>query len=53
MSEPGWENITVLTGDAVENVRSLKERDGRDIVLTGSITLCHTMIEAGLVDSSA
>jgi dihydrofolate reductase len=50
LTEPGWENTTVLSGDPVEQVRSLKERDGKDIVLTGSITLCHTMIEAGLVD---
>jgi dihydrofolate reductase len=50
LTEPGWENTTVLSGDPVEQVRALKERDGKDIVLTGSIKLCHTMIEAGLVD---
>ena len=50
LTEPGWENTTVLSGDPVEQVRSLKERDGKDIVLTGSIKLCHTLIEAGLVD---
>ena len=31
-------------------MRALKEQPGGDIVLTGSITLAHTMIEAGLVD---
>ena len=31
-------------------VRALKEQPGQDIVVTGSITLCHTLIEAGLVD---
>ncbi len=50
LTEPGWENTTVLSGDPVEEVRALKERHGKDIVLTGSIKLCHTMIEAGLVD---
>jgi dihydrofolate reductase len=28
----------------------LKEQQGLDIVITGSITLCHTLINAGLVD---
>jgi len=50
LTEPGWENTTVLSGDALEEVRDLKDRDGQDIVLTGSIRLCHTLIEAGLVD---
>ena len=48
--EPQWENSTVLCGDAAEEVRALKEQPGKDIVLTGSITLTHAMIEAGLVD---
>lgn len=50
MSDPQWENSTVLSGDPVEEVRALKEQPGQDIVVTGSITLCHTLIEAGLVD---
>ena len=40
----------MLSGDPVEEVRALKDRPGGDIVLTGSITLAHAMIEAGLVD---
>lgn len=50
MTDPGWQHSTVLTGDPVEEVRALKEKRGQDIVVTGSITLCHTLIEAGLVD---
>ena len=50
MTDPAWENTTVLPGDPVDEVRSLKEQEGRDIVLTGSITLAHALIEAGLVD---
>jgi dihydrofolate reductase len=50
MTDPGWENSTVLGGDPVEEVRALKEQPGRDIVATGSIRLCHTLIAAGLVD---
>ncbi len=50
MTEPEWQNSTILSGDAVEQTRALKEEPGRDIVVTGSITLCHTLIEAALVD---
>jgi len=50
LTDPGWEHSTVLAGDPVDEVRALKEADGTDIVLTGSITLGHSLIEAGLVD---
>lgn len=50
MTEPAWQNSTVLSGDPVEKVRALKQRTGTDIVLTGSITLTHALIAAGLVD---
>ena len=50
LTEPEWENSTVLSGDPVTQVRALKEEPGRDIVVTGSITLCHALIEADLVD---
>jgi dihydrofolate reductase len=50
MTAPQWQNSTVLSGDPVEEVRALKEQPGQDIVVTGSIMLCHTLIVAGLVD---
>jgi dihydrofolate reductase len=50
MTDPEWQNSTILAGDPVEEVRALKEKPGQDIVVTGSIMLCHTLIEAGLVD---
>jgi dihydrofolate reductase len=50
MTDPAWQNSTILTGDPVEEVRALKQQPGRDIVVTGSIMLCHTLIAAGLVD---
>ena len=48
--DPQWQNSTVLSGDLVEKVRALKAQPGQDIVVTGSITLCQTLIGAGLVD---
>jgi dihydrofolate reductase len=50
MTDPGWKNSTVLTGDPVARARALKSEPGKDIVLTGSITLAHTLIAAGVVD---
>jgi dihydrofolate reductase len=50
LTDPQWENSTVLSGDPVSEVTALKEQPGKDIVLTGSISLAHTLIAAGLVD---
>jgi len=50
MTDPQWQHSTILAGNPVDEVRALKEKSGRDIVVTGSITLCHVLIEAGLVD---
>lgn len=50
VTDPQWSNSTILSGDPVEQVRTLKAAPGGDIVATGSITLCHTLIAAGLVD---
>jgi len=50
MAQPDWQNSTILTSDVMQKVGALKEEPGQDIVVTGSITLCHALIEAGLVD---
>ena len=50
MKDPGWERSTVLSGDLEDNVRELKGKSGKDIVVTGSITLVHQLIRLGLVD---
>ncbi|RFU85389.1 dihydrofolate reductase [Streptomyces triticagri] len=50
LDDPAWENSTVLTGDPAKEVAALKAQEGKDIVLTGSISLSHALIEAGLVD---
>lgn len=50
MKEPEWQRSTVLSGDVKDNIRELKSREGKDIVVTGSITLVHELIASGLVD---
>ncbi|WP_226347116.1 dihydrofolate reductase family protein [Agilicoccus flavus] len=50
LTDPGWQNSTILSGDPVDEAARLKESDGGDIVVTGSVTLCHTLLAAGVVD---
>ena len=50
MTDPQWRNSTVLSGDPVDEVRRLKDSDGGDITLAGSITLAHAVLAAGLVN---
>lgn len=50
VTDPHWQNTTIISADPIGRIRALKEQPGRDIVVTGSITLCHALIEAGLVD---
>ena len=50
LGDPGWQNSTVLGSDWRDRVRALKEEDGGDITVTGSLTLCPALIEEGLVD---
>jgi dihydrofolate reductase len=50
MTDPQWRNSTVLSGDPAREIGALMEQPGQDIVVTGSIRLCHTLIAAGLVD---
>lgn len=50
MTDPQWQNSTVLSGDWLDQVRDLKEQPGKEIGVTGSIQLCQALIEADLVD---
>ncbi|WP_240898802.1 dihydrofolate reductase family protein [Kocuria sediminis] len=50
LTEPAWENSTIISSDPIEHVRALQQQDGLDIVVTGSITLTHALIRARLVD---
>ena len=50
LEDPGWNNSTVLMGDAVEEVSNLRETLGGEIVVAGSFQLLHTLLEHDLVD---
>jgi dihydrofolate reductase len=50
LEDPDWNNSTVLKGDAVDGVSSLKQELNGDIVVPGSFQLLRTLIEHDLVD---
>jgi dihydrofolate reductase len=50
LGDPEWVNSTVLGADWRDRVRALKDEDGGDIVVTGSLTLAPAVLEAGLAD---
>ena len=45
-----WENTTVLDGSLEDEVRALKAGPGKEIGITGSISVVRDLISAGLVD---
>ena len=45
-----WDNSTLLKGDVAQEVGKLKEQDGGPILVAGSATLVHSLIENDLVD---
>lgn len=44
-----WANTALVQGDAVEAVADLK-RDGTNMSTLGSLSLCRSLLESGLVD---
>ncbi len=51
LTEPlSWPNSRLVSGDPVEAVRAMKEHGDRSMRTMGSVTLCRTLLQAGLVD---
>lgn len=45
-----WPNTRLIGGDAVEAVRAMKRESNRPLSTLGSLTLCRSLLKAGLVD---
>ena len=45
-----WPNSELVTGDAVEAVREMKRTGTRTLSTLGSLSLCRSLLTAGLVD---
>ncbi len=51
LTEPlAWANTRLVNEDPVETVRSLKSESTQGLQTIGSLTLCRSLLEAGLVD---
>ena len=51
LTEPlGWENSTLVAGDAVEAVRKMRKSGDRSMRTIGSLALSRSLLKAGLVD---
>ncbi|MDQ4039882.1 MAG: dihydrofolate reductase family protein [Actinomycetota bacterium] len=50
LSDPAWDNTTVLSGPLEDEVRTLKATPGGEIGITGSISVVHALMRADLVD---
>ena len=51
LAEPlEWANTELVSTDPVEAVRAMKEDGEHDLRTIGSLTLCRSLLEAGLVD---
>ena len=45
-----WANTELVSGDPVETVQDMKRRDSRPLRTIGSLSLCRSLLEAGVVD---
>jgi dihydrofolate reductase len=50
LKDPEWANTTVLDGAAHDAVAELKDQVAGDILVAGSVTLVHALLEHDLVD---
>lgn len=46
-----WSNSTLITGDLVDYVRTLKKGTGADIAVQGSLSVVSQLLDSGLIDA--
>jgi dihydrofolate reductase len=50
LTDPRWQNTTVISGNVAENIAKLKEQTNGAILVAGSGSLVGTLLGADLVD---
>jgi dihydrofolate reductase len=50
LTDPEWQNTTVISADVAGQIQKLKDETGGTILVAGSGTLVRTLLEADLVD---
>jgi dihydrofolate reductase len=50
LSDPEWNNTTVISGDVAAEIERIKDEVEGDILVNGSVQLTQTLVANGLVD---
>jgi dihydrofolate reductase len=50
LESAAWSNTRLVKGDAVAEVKRLKQEEGKDLFVMGSAKLCGSLMEARLID---
>ena len=50
LQKADWNNSTQIKSNVIEEIRKLKQQSGSMIGLSGSATLVHSLLDAGLID---
>jgi dihydrofolate reductase len=50
LEEVTWQNSTLIKGDVADELRRLKQQDGKNINISGSLTLIRSLLHDGLLD---
>jgi dihydrofolate reductase len=50
LTKSEWERTEIANGDLVEEIKKLKERKGKDIIVYGGGAFVSSLIKAGLID---
>jgi dihydrofolate reductase len=50
LKKADWPNTTIIDKNVIEQIRELKNQPGKQILLDGSATLVHSLMNTGLID---
>ena len=50
LQKADWNNSTLIMSNVIEEIRKLKQQPGSMIGISGSATLVHSLLDAGLID---
>jgi dihydrofolate reductase len=50
LTSADWENTSIFSGDVNGHIQALKDQEGKNIGITGSVTLVRSLLRDGLLD---
>ena len=48
-----WKNSTLIKGNIIDEIKKLRQQPGKDLAISGSITLAQSLMKQGLIDEYA